>query len=345
MLKQQSVITISDATHVGEARRTMTQLARIAGMSETESGEAAIIATELANNLVKHTQGGEISLGLLSVAGHAWIEVMTLDRGPGMQDVGKCMQDGYSTRGSPGTGLGAVRRLSTEFDIHSTPANGTVVFSRRVIGKHEPKPHLFEWGSASRPISPGLPSGDCWRIAEQPGALAVMVADGLGHGDEAAAASARAAMVFENEPFLSGPLFLEKAHAEMRGTRGAAIAISHIYPQAGEIQYTGIGNIASHIEAIHDETPGQGLVSHGGIVGVNQRKPVQFNYRCPSLGLLIMHSDGLRSRWVLRDYPGLVTRHPALIAGVLYRDFKRGRDDVTVVVVRITMPTSATTYE
>lgn len=345
MLQQQSVIALSDATHVGEARRTMTQLARSAGMNETESGEAAIIATELANNLVKHTQGGEISLSLLSMDVHAWIEVMTLDRGPGMQDVGKCLQDGYSTRGSPGTGLGAVRRLSTEFDIHSTTTNGTVVFSRRAIGKREPIPRLFTWGSASRPIAPGLPSGDCWRIAERSGALAVMVADGLGHGDDAAAASARAAAVFDNDPFLSGPRILEKAHAEMRGTRGAAIAIAHIYPQTGEIQYTGTGNIAGHIEAIHDETAGQGLVSHGGIVGVNQRKPVQFNYRCPSHALLIMHSDGLRGRWSLRAYPGLVTRHPALIAGVLYRDFNRGRDDVTVVVVRITMPTSATTYE
>jgi hypothetical protein len=47
-----------------------------------------------------------------------------------------------------------------------------------------------------------------------------------------------------------------------------------------------------------------------------------------------MHSDGLLTNWSLDAYPGLLTRHPALIAGVMYRDFRRGRDDVTVLAVR-----------
>jgi len=50
---------------------------------------------------------------------------------------------------------------------------------------------------------------------------------------------------------------------------------------------------------------------------------------------LIMYSDGLQSRWNLQDYPGLVHRHPAVIASVLHRDFCRGRDDVTVLVVAL----------
>ena len=340
MLIQQSVVTVSDASHAGEARRAIARLARAAGMDETESGKAAIIATELANNLVKHTPGGEVSLGLLSIGDEKWLEVMSLDRGPGMSDVGRCLQDGYSTRGSPGTGLGAVRRLSTEFDIHSSLETGTVVFSRLRVGRAPVGERAFQWGSACRSISPGLPSGDCWRLAERPGALALMVADGLGHGDDAAVASTRAATVFDKEPFLPGTHFLERAHIEMRGSRGAAVAIAHVDAHAGEVRYTGTGNVAGRLEAIHDARAGQGLVSHSGIVGVNQRKPVQFNYPCPPQALLIMHTDGLRSRWSLRDSPGLITRHPALIAGVLYRDFSRGRDDVAVVVVRISVPTS-----
>jgi hypothetical protein len=50
--------------------------------------------------------------------------------------------------------------------------------------------------------------------------------------------------------------------------------------------------------------------------------------------LLVMHSDGLATHWNLDQYPGLVGRRPSLIAGVLYRDFARGRDDVTVVVAK-----------
>ncbi len=67
----------------------------------------------------------------------------------------------------------------------------------------------------------------------------------------------------------------------------------------------------------------------------------EFGYAFPADALLVMHSDGLGSRWTLEAYPGLVRRHPALIAGILYRDFKRGRDDVSVVVARATARAAA----
>ena len=47
-----------------------------------------------------------------------------------------------------------------------------------------------------------------------------------------------------------------------------------------------------------------------------------------------MHSDGISARWSLDDYPGLVRRHPGVVAGLLYRDFQRESDDATVIVVR-----------
>ena len=335
MLIQQSVISVSDASQVGEARRVMAQLSQMADFDETASGKAAIVATELATNMLKHAHGGEISLSLVKNDVATWLEVAAIDRGPGMSDVGKCLQDGYSTSGTSGTGLGAVRRLSNEFDIYSTPETGTVVLSRIHAGKQLRGNGPFQWGSAGRSILLGTPSGDCWRIAERPGTLAVLVADGLGHGIGAAEASSQVAAVFDREPFTPGVRLLEKAHAESRGSRGAAVAIAHIDAAAGEITYTGIGNISGHLVAIHGEPSSQGLVSHNGIVGVNQNKPVQFNYSCPPQALLIMHSDGLRSRWSLSGYPGLMVRHPTVIAAVLYRDFSRGRDDVAVVVVRI----------
>jgi hypothetical protein len=49
---------------------------------------------------------------------------------------------------------------------------------------------------------------------------------------------------------------------------------------------------------------------------------------------LVLYSDGLTTHWDLNAYPGLISRHPSLIAGVLYRDFNRGNDDVSVVVVK-----------
>jgi hypothetical protein len=92
-----------------------------------------------------------------------------------------------------------------------------------------------------------------------------------------------------------------------------------------------VGNIAAHLITRHDRRQ---LVSHNGIVGSNVRKVQEFDAPWTEDTLLVLHSDGLQSRWHLDDYPGLAMCHPALIAGVLYRDHARGRDDVTVVVVR-----------
>jgi len=76
------------------------------------------------------------------------------------------------------------------------------------------------------------------------------------------------------------------------------------------------------------------MVSHAGTVGREAPKIREFAYSWDSGSLLMMHSDGLQTHWSFDDYPGLVERHPSVIAGVLYRDYARGRDDTTVVVAR-----------
>jgi hypothetical protein len=78
----------------------------------------------------------------------------------------------------------------------------------------------------------------------------------------------------------------------------------------------------------------RGLFTHNGTVGAQVRKVQEFEYAWPDGGLLVMHSDGLQTRWSMDPYPGLMARHPAVVAGVLYRDFQRGRDDATVLVLR-----------
>jgi hypothetical protein len=73
------------------------------------------------------------------------------------------------------------------------------------------------------------------------------------------------------------------------------------------------------------------MVSHNGILGTAPRI-AEFEYAWPRNATLIMHSDGLSSRWHLQRWDGLWKRHPALIAGMAYRDLARGTDDAIVVV-------------
>ena len=129
-LAPQVRIAVSEASQAGEARRVATRMAEAIGFDEHARGEVAMVATELATNLARHARDGRLLIQALDLPGGPTVEMLSVDAGPGMADVPRCLRDGYSTAGTPGNGLGAVRRLSSDFDVHSTAGAGTVVLSR-----------------------------------------------------------------------------------------------------------------------------------------------------------------------------------------------------------------------
>src|SRR3954454_20828813 len=124
--EQPVVLTIGDADRVADGRRAALELAEKAGFSDVQAGSVAIAASELGTNLLKHAGSGILQLRSMSDRGRTDIEILAIDNGPGMRDVVNCLRDGYSTVGTSGTGLGAVRRLSSAYDIYSTEGKGTV---------------------------------------------------------------------------------------------------------------------------------------------------------------------------------------------------------------------------
>src|SRR5690242_10815483 len=104
-------ITIDDSSQVGEARRAATAVATSVGLSETNAGKYAILATEAATNITKHAGHGELILRAITHGGASAVEVVAIDSGPGIGDIERAMTDGYSTVRSSGTGLGAMARL------------------------------------------------------------------------------------------------------------------------------------------------------------------------------------------------------------------------------------------
>jgi anti-sigma regulatory factor (Ser/Thr protein kinase) len=322
-------ISVSDVSQAGEVRRAATRMAHEAGLPEVKRGEVAIVATELATNLARYGRDGRVILQVSTESGMG-LEVMTIDAGPGMADVQKCLQDGFSTGGTPGNGLGAVRRLAAEFDLYSLPGKGTVVFARVAVATRSATPAAFRWAAISTPAPHEELCGDAWAVAVRDREIAVMVVDGLGHGPEAAKAADLAVRLFEQRWFDGPAAFCEDAHRALSGSRGAAIAAAHISPR-GVVRYAGVGNISAYV--VNPEAS-RGMMSQNGTAGLQMRKVQQFDYPWPDRALLVMHSDGLSNRWALDDYHGLITRHPAVVAGVLHRDFLRGRDDATIVVMR-----------
>jgi serine phosphatase RsbU (regulator of sigma subunit) len=159
----------------------------------------------------------------------------------------------------------------------------------------------------------------------------LIVADGLGHGPDAAAASTQAIRLFQTSSYRTPADLLAEMHAALRSTRGAAVAVASLDPNIQEIRYAGIGNISA---SVVDGEETRSMVSHNGTLGHEMRKIQEFRYSWPAGALVVMHSDGLQTSWRLDRYPGLTSRNPSVIAGTLYRDFSRGRDDVTVLAVR-----------
>jgi hypothetical protein len=157
----------------------------------------------------------------------------------------------------------------------------------------------------------------------------ILVADGLGHGLQAADASREAVRLFRENRTLDGPRLIEVLHAGLRSTRGAAVAVADVRRGQGELRFTGVGNISGTL--VSGATT-RSMVSQNGTVGAEARRIQEFTYPFADDTLLVMHSDGLTSRWQVSQYPGLRLKKPGLIAGVLYRDHRRERDDVTVLV-------------
>jgi len=128
---------------------------------------------------------------------------------------------------------------------------------------------------------------------------------------------------------------VEAIHLALRSTRGAAVAMATINPAQRRVYYCGLGNISGMVIA---EGRAHGMASQNGTAGHEVSRIMQFEYDWPKDALLVMHTDGLSAKWDLNSYPGLSVRHPSLISAVLYRDFRRQRDDATVVVSRVRPP-------
>jgi anti-sigma regulatory factor (Ser/Thr protein kinase) len=326
---ERRVIALDDRSRPGEVRRAASVLASRLGADESDAGRVALIATEAATNVVKHARDGEMLLYGSRRAGGWTVGMVAVDRGPGMRDVGACLRDGRSTSGSPGTGLGAIRRLASTFDVHSCPA-GTAVLAEVRGGPDGCA--AFEAGVLRVPCPGENTCGDdCAIAATAEGRCVVLLVDGLGHGLAAAAAAEEATRLFRASPGGGPEAILAMLHEGLRGTRGAAAAVAEIDSRGRTIRFAGIGNVAGRVYA--DGTT-RSMVSHHGTLGHQAARIHGFTYPLSSNAIVVLHSDGISARWELDAYPGLAGRHPMLIASVLYRDFARRTDDASAVVLR-----------
>ena len=329
-------VRMDEPSAVGGARRTAEQLAVQLGAAAERAAEIGIAVTEIASNVVRHGGGGAVLLRAVRTAEAAEIEVVAVDSGPGIADLGAARRDGSSTAGTLGIGMGAIDRMAHAVEIASMPDRGTVLVARfdlRRRRSHTGLPRPVDVAGITRALAGEEICGDAYATRRDGRRLTLMVSDGSGHGPLAASASSAAVRAFLDPDRTAEPPaeVLERVHGALSGTRGAAVAVAEVDPDAEIVRFAGIGNIAGAV--LHDGVK-RSMVSLGGVAGFRKPTIRTFEYAHPPGAVVVLHSDGLRSRWSETDVRGLLGRTPLLLAASLLRDAGIRHDDACVLVGR-----------
>jgi serine/threonine-protein kinase RsbT len=124
-------LAIGDDADVAVAVLRVGEEADAVGLDAADRARIVTAASELATNILKYARRGSLRVRRLVEVARSGLEIVAEDRGPGIPDVEKALQDRFSTSGTLGLGLPGVRRMMDEFEIRSTPGRGTRVLVRK----------------------------------------------------------------------------------------------------------------------------------------------------------------------------------------------------------------------
>src|SRR5438270_8194583 len=285
--KMTMINSVRGTREVGGVRRAAAGLARRSGLAEEVVGRIALVATEMATNLLKHAGGGLVAMDRFADAAGSGLELLALDRGPGMADVTRCFADGYSTAGSPGTGLGAVARTSDRYAIYSRSGLGTAVMAR-FLSRDATSVRGPEFGVLIDSYPGESVCGDRWVAANGRSGATVLLVDGSGHGSLAAHAAETAVRAFADNTDKECVPLVEAIHRALAPTRGAALAVARVDFGARVVRFVGVGNIGAVLA-----TGGEArrMASYNGTAGHVAPRIREFTYPFTDRPLVILHSD------------------------------------------------------
>ncbi|MET9378212.1 SpoIIE family protein phosphatase [Streptomyces sp. NPDC002992] len=308
------------AVHLATTRAR--EMAVRCGMEASWPDQAAAVASELASNLYKHATDGIVYLQPLPMG--EGVEILAVDRGPGMAELQRCLTDGYTTTGTLGTGLGAVGRVATDFLIRTQVPEGTVASVRISAVGRTTAPGT---GMVCLPADGEQECGDGCVVFETGGGLTAAVVDGLGHGEAAARATRSALQVFRDTSDQSLPDIMRSLHRSLRHTRGAAVGLIRLL--AGGVEFCGVGNIRLCLLSVHHVQ--RRLDGRPGVVGWNLPSPQVQSAAMEPGQILLAHSDGIESRWSHDPSPFLLRLPAELLPAALAHRHRRSRDDASAL--------------
>jgi anti-sigma regulatory factor (Ser/Thr protein kinase) len=328
-------------------RSRLSAIAQRLGFPDGKRENMLLVASEMVSNQVKHANGR----GLFQV----WqqpgpiLDVLALDFGPGISCLSQAQQDGYSSANTLGKGLGSIYRLSDESFVYTQQErvgpikkwSGTVFLSRFRPGSKKTDlgqaasaardgSTALEIGLFSRSLSDDRYNGDRIYLQKTGDTLRWLHLDGLGHGEQAQAATANLASHLSHCD--TPTAVLAAVDRQLKGTRGAVAIIGELGLAGKALNILGVGDMHAHVmdnEEMHN------LSFAPGVLGKEHNHPAQFSFSFGKRCLMISASDGIRRNWDASNFPGLFHQHPQLIAYTLGNIMGRISDDQSLCVASI----------
>ncbi|HET6226258.1 MAG TPA: SpoIIE family protein phosphatase [Bacteroidia bacterium] len=323
---------IEERSYVSFIKREIHNLVKPV-FNERRTGEVDIVVSEMCSNLIKYARKGELLYRLSKEDDQPVFEVICLDNGPGIKDINFFIKDGVSSRNSLGQGLGSIMRLSNFAQIYSKPDMGTIVYSKFY---NDPEYIVPKNKLLVRSINIAKPgesvSGDGLKARLLGNYSLFLIGDGLGHGPQAKEAIDRAISVFDETMSDDPAVIIREINAGVKKTRGLVGTVVVLNHETKKGSMCGVGNISSRIQ--------QGLVSknytpNNGIIGMNIPTRIEnFSFDLEKMQQLIFCSDGIRTKWDLIKYSGILKYDPMMLAAVLYKDNARLTDDMTILIIK-----------
>jgi anti-sigma regulatory factor (Ser/Thr protein kinase) len=318
-------------------RTKLRAVSRRMGFSDMLREHMELVCNEAITNQNKYAQGQ----GLVQIwevqKPYPALDVFAMDYGAGVANLAAAMRDGYTTAGTLGKGLGAIQRLASESALYSvaegrvpeTPWHGLAVWARfTAVPPRENPPHQF--GSFVRAYRDDIHNGDLLCLERRGDRTRWLHLDGLGHGQEAAAAVDKARDMLGDDDMPLDAL-MQAVSQRLAGTRGAVGMASELDTAKQTLTVCGAGDIGIYLisNGVRQQLP-----TAGGILGHVHGRLEPLTVPFPRHALLITASDGMRETWGLRAFPELWRLHPQLIALILGQVMGRNNDDKSILVIR-----------
>ncbi|MFD2571111.1 SpoIIE family protein phosphatase [Spirosoma soli] len=326
---------VTDGSYVGVIKRTVQLLSTQLGFSAKKVGEVDIIIAELTSNLVKYASDGELLVRPIRNGTNSGLELISVDSGPGINDLARMMMDGVSTGSSLGHGLGAIKRLADLFQMYSLPGWGTVALVR-VYQKPTIAPITLALADVQSVVVPKLGETACGdqvysRLTTT--ALKLFLGDGLGHGEPAQSAVLQAIRVLEQQRSSNPAGWLDAVHQSAIGTRGLVGTAAIFEFENRKWKLCGVGNIKTQLSGTYQQ---KSFIPQNGILGYNLPRTLTEHELPYEPGqCMVMASDGIQTRWNPARYPNISRYSATVLAAAIYKEFARRTDDMSVVVARI----------